>query len=196
MREGQFPLLSPCGKHCVNNKSRTALMKHLTKALLIVAALATAACANPNRFGDDPGASRGAGGPDTYVQGSVDDPTSPAYFSARVGDRVLFAVDQSTLSPEARVVLDGQVQWLRTNTDYLAIIEGHADEQGTREYNLALGARRANAVMEYLVSQGISQSRLKFVSYGKERPIEICSEETCYAKNRRAVTIISAGLTS
>ncbi|SNS33334.1 peptidoglycan-associated lipoprotein Pal [Antarctobacter heliothermus] len=172
-------------------------MKHTTMALLMVAALATAACTNPNRFGG-PDASRGAGGPDTstVVPGSVDDPRSPAYFSARVGDRVLFAVDQSSLSPEARVVLDGQATWLQTNPDYLAIIEGHADEQGTREYNLALGARRANAVMEYLVAKGIPQNRLKFVSYGKERPLEICSEEACYAKNRRAVTVISAtGLT-
>ncbi|WP_420326379.1 peptidoglycan-associated lipoprotein Pal [Mameliella sp.] len=165
-------------------------MKHLTKAILIGAALATAACTNPSRFGGDD-ASRGAGGPGTYAPGSVDDPNSPAYFSARVGDRVLFAVDQSSLSPEARVVLDGQAKWLMDNPDYLAIIEGHADEQGTREYNLALGARRANAVMEYLVAKGIPQSRLKFVSYGKERPLEICSEEACYAKNRRAVTVIS-----
>jgi peptidoglycan-associated lipoprotein len=167
-------------------------MKTTTKALLIIAALATAACTNAGRFGDDPAATRGAGGPDTYVQGSVDDPASPAYFTARVGDRVLFAVDQSSLSPEARVVLDGQANWLMTNPDYLAIIEGHADEQGTREYNLALGARRANAVMEYLVAKGIPQNRLRFVSYGKERPIEICSEEACYVKNRRAVTVISA----
>lgn len=167
-------------------------MKKITKALLIVAALATAACTNPGRFGGADG-SRGAGGPDTtIIPGSIDDPKSPAYFSARVGDRVLFAIDQSSLSAEARVVLDGQATWLQANPDYLAIIEGHADEQGTREYNLALGARRANAVMEYLVAKGIPQNRLKFVTYGKERPLEICSEEACYAKNRRAVTVISA----
>ena len=83
-----------------------------------------------------------------------------------------------------------------TNSAYLAIIEGHADEQGTREYNLALGARRANAAREYLISQGVPESRLRTISYGKERPIEICSEEACYAKNRRAVTIISAGALS
>ncbi|MGP6087333.1 peptidoglycan-associated lipoprotein Pal [Antarctobacter jejuensis] len=174
-------------------------MRHLTKTLLLVAALATAACTSPNRFGGgtDPAASRGVGGPTTFVPGSIDDPASPAYFAARVGDRVLFAVDQSTLSPEAQLVLDGQAQWLMTNSDYLAIIEGHADEQGTREYNIALGARRANAVMEYLVSKGIPQSRLKFISYGKERPLEVCSEEACYAKNRRAVTVIStSSLTS
>ena len=73
------------------------------------------------------------------------------------------------------------------------IVEGHADEQGTREYNLALGARRANAVQEYLVSRGVSPARVRTVSYGKERPIEICSDESCYAQNRRAVTVVTAG---
>ncbi len=82
-----------------------------------------------------------------------------------------------------------------TNPEYTAIIEGHADEQGTREYNVALGARRANAVQEYLVSRGVAANRLRTVSYGKERPIEICSTEVCYAKNRRAVTVVTAGLT-
>ena len=74
--------------------------------------------------------------------------------------------------------------------------EGHADEQGTREYNLALGGRRANAVREYLISRGVPASRLRFVSYGKERPIEICSDESCYAKNRRAVTVIAGSAVS
>ncbi|KUF09821.1 peptidoglycan-associated lipoprotein Pal [Pseudoponticoccus marisrubri] len=169
-------------------------MSHFTKALLLVGALAASACTNANRFEDDPALSRGTAAPATGpIPGSVDDPTSTAFFQQRVGDRVLFAVDQSTLSPEARQVLDGQAQWLLTNTDYMAVIEGHADEQGTREYNIALGARRANAVMEYLTSKGVSPARLKFVSYGKERPVEICSEEACYAKNRRAVTVIAAG---
>ena len=170
-------------------------MNHLTKAVLLVAALGVSACTNADRFAGDPGvgANNGAMNNGGIVPGSANDPASPAYFSQTVGDRVLFAVDQSTLSPEAQNTLNGQAQWLLTNSDYLAVIEGHADEQGTREYNLALGARRANSVMEYLISRGVPASRLKFVSYGKERPIEICSEEACYAKNRRAVTIISAG---
>ena len=87
----------------------------------------------------------------------------------------------------------GQAKWLMDNPEYAAIIEGHADEQGTREYNLALGARRANAVSEFLISQGVAGSRLRTVTYGKERPIAVCSEESCYAQNRRAVTVISAG---
>jgi peptidoglycan-associated lipoprotein len=108
-----------------------------------------------------------------------------------VGDRVLFVVDQSTVTEEARVILNGQAQWLQTNPDYAIIVEGHADEQGTREYNIALGARRADAVKNYLIAQGIDGTRIQTVSYGKERPISICSDETCYAQNRRAVTVLS-----
>lgn len=174
-------------------------MTHLTKAVLLIAALAASACTNANRFDNvdaQAGAGAGSGIDSGIIPGSANDPTSPAYFSQTVGDRVFFAVDQATLSPEARVTLNGQVQWLQSNPDYLAVIEGHADEQGTREYNIALGARRANSVMEYMTAQGIPPSRLKFISYGKERPIEICSVESCYAKNRRAVTVISMGLGS
>lgn len=170
-------------------------MTHFSKALLLVAALGVAACTNPNRFDENAaGAGAGAGfDANAGVTGGPLDPTSTAYFQQSVGDRVFFAVDQSTLTPEARATLDAQANWLMTNSDYLAVIEGHADEQGTREYNIALGARRANSVMEYLVSRGVPSSRLKFISYGKERPVEICSEEACYSKNRRAVTVIAAG---
>ena len=105
----------------------------------------------------------------------------------------MFPVDQATLTDAGRDVLTLQARWLMSNVDYSAIIEGHADEQGTREYNLALGARRSNAVHEYLVSQGVSPARLKTVTFGKERPIAICSVESCYAENRRSVTVIAAG---
>ena len=160
----------------------------LTQTAILLAALALGACTNADRFG--PG---GAGGADGALAGSVNDPTSPAYFNATIGDRVLFAVDQSTLSFEAQQVLDGQADWLLSNGEYSALIEGHADEQGTREYNLALGARRASAVQNYLLSRGVAPGRLKTISYGKERPIEICSDELCYSKNRRSVTVITAG---
>ena len=86
-----------------------------------------------------------------------------------------------------------QAAWLQANPSYGILIEGHADEQGTREYNLALGAKRASAVQDFLIVQGIPASRLRTVSYGKERPVEVCSDEACYAKNRRAVTVLSAG---
>ena len=164
------------------------------KTLLLVAGLALAACNNPDRYGA--GGAGGAGGPggiDTTGLGDPNNPTSIAYFNQRVGDRVLFAVDQSTISPEGRAVLAAQAQWLLLNTGYAAIIEGHADEQGTREYNLALGARRAAAVQNFLISQGVPANRLRTISYGKERPIEVCSTEACYSQNRRAVTVLSVG---
>jgi peptidoglycan-associated lipoprotein len=173
-------------------------MNITTKALLVLLALSTAACTRPDRFGGagangGANAGAGAGGIDQSALGGASDPASPLYFSQTIGDRVLFPVDQSTLTPEGMTTLNGQAQWLLTNSDYQAIIEGHADEQGTREYNLALGNRRANAVREYLVSQGVPGNRMRTISYGKERPIELCSDEGCYAKNRRAVTVISAG---
>lgn len=168
-------------------------MTYLSKTLILCAGLALAACTNPDRFDDANSVdlNNGAG-----LAGSAQDPTSPAYFQQAVGDRVLFEVDQSTLNASAQATLDGQATWLMTNRDFTAVIEGHADEQGTREYNLALGARRANAVQEYLISRGVASNRLRVVSYGKERPIEICSNEACYAKNRRAVTVLAAGLGS
>lgn len=168
-------------------------MRTLSKVAALCAGLAMTACTN-NAL-DYQGGAGGAGGAGAGAAGLPDDPTSPAYFQQAIGDRVLFAVDESTLSAQARSVLQGQAQWLLTNTDYQAIIEGHADEQGTQDYNLALGARRANAAREFLISQGVAGSRLKTVSYGKERPIEICSEESCYSKNRRAVTVLSSNLT-
>jgi peptidoglycan-associated lipoprotein len=174
-------------------------MKHLTKVVLLIAALGISACTNADRFNNagpvDPNAGAGTG-VDTSNLDPANNPASPQYFSQTIGDRVLFVVNTSNLTAEGMRTLDGQSQCLMTNSDYLAVVEGHADEQGTREYNLALGARRANAVREYLISKGVPSARLRTVSYGKERPAEICSEESCYAKNRRAVTIISAGAVS
>ncbi len=174
-------------------------MNKFLLATILVAGLALSACTRPDRFGAgadgglDPNGGLNNGGIDQSGLGGPNDPASPAYFNQTIGDRVLFVIDQSTLTPQGIATLNGQAQWLQTNSDYLAIIEGHADEQGTREYNVALGARRANAVREYLISQGISDARLRTVSYGKERPIAVCSDESCYAQNRRAVTVISVG---
>ena len=171
-------------------------MKTMKMMALAALVLASAACTRPDRLGGmDPltanGAGAGTGG--AGMAAGAANPNSPQFFQQTIGDRVLFPVDSSTLTAQGTATLDGQAGWLQTNSDYLAIIEGHADEQGTREYNLALGARRANAVREYLISRGIPASRLRTVSYGKERPIEVCSDEACYAKNRRAVTVISVG---
>ncbi|MCI2392952.1 peptidoglycan-associated lipoprotein Pal [Aliiroseovarius sediminis] len=164
-------------------------MKRIAMASLVVGALALSACSK-DRLGDEYGTG-GLGG--DYVAGSPSDPKSPAYFQQTIGDRVLFAIDQSTLSAENTEILNKQAAWLMENPAYTAIVEGHADEQGTREYNLALGARRASAVNNYLIERGVAPNRLQTVSYGKERPLEICSTEVCYAKNRRAVTVLAAG---
>lgn len=174
-------------------------MKMITKAVLLTSVIALAACSSKSDFeGDDftdLNASSGAGANGTgFDAGGANDPASVAFFQQSVGDRVLFEVDQSSLTAQERATLDGQTAWLMTNSDYSAIIEGHADEQGTREYNVALGERRANTVRDYLVSKGVPSSRLRVLSYGKERPIEVCSAEGCYAKNRRAVTVLAAGL--
>jgi peptidoglycan-associated lipoprotein len=175
-------------------------MTKVFTAVLITAVLALSACTRPDRFGaagaGDPNAGGGVPVVDPGALGGAGDPRSPQYFSQTVGDRVLFVVDQSTLTPEAQTTLRGQAQWLMTNSDYLALIEGHADEQGTSEYNVALGARRANAVREFLIAQGVPAARLRTISYGKERPISVCSDESCYAQNRRAVTVISIGTLS
>ena len=177
-------------------------MRSLPKALMLVAVLGLAACNNPDRYGAageggmggaGAGGAGGAGGIGTSGLGDPSNPASPAYFQQTVGDRVLFLVDESTLTEAARTTLMGQAVWLNANADYAVIIEGHADEQGTREYNIALGARRADSVKNYLIAQGISGSRMQTVSYGKERPIAVCSDEGCYSQNRRAVTVLSYG---
>ena len=165
---------------------------NFVRASFVLALVVVSACSNNNagRWASG-GTDDGANGANGYAQGSASDPASPAYFQQTVGDRVYFTVDQSAVDDSARVVLAAQAEWLAQNADYNVTIEGHADEQGTREYNLALGARRANAAREYLVSMGVSADRIQTVSYGKERPAELCSAESCYAMNRRAVSVIN-----
>jgi len=171
-------------------------MKRILTSSILIATLGLTACTTPGRFGNQPGDGTFAQANGGIVPGSANDPGSTAYFQQAVGDRVLFEVDQSSLTAGGRATLDGQASWLMTNPAYTAVIEGHADEQGTREYNLALGARRANAAQEYLISKGVPANRMRVVSYGKERPIQVCSQEACYANNRRAVTVLAGGLTS
>ncbi len=177
-------------------------MSLLPKALLLVAAFGLAACNNPDRFGaggagaggaDGAGGGMGGGFVDTTGLGDPNDPRSIAHFNQRVGDRVLFAVDQHTLSAEGRQIVSGQAQWLLSNPNYAVIIEGHADEQGTRDYNLGLSARRAASVHQLLIAQGVPPNRMRTIPYGKERPIEVCSTEACYSQNRRSVTVLSMG---
>lgn len=163
-------------------------MSFLQKGILLAAVLGLSACSGNSGLFDRFGRGQDAG---NGIDSSALDPTSPAYFEQTIGNTVLFAVDESTLNDGARTLLTQQAQWLLDNGTYTAVIEGHADEQGTREYNLALGARRASAARDFLVSQGVADNRLKTVTFGKERPLEICSTEECYSKNRRAVTLVA-----
>ncbi|MGB1087644.1 MAG: peptidoglycan-associated lipoprotein Pal, partial [Alphaproteobacteria bacterium] len=115
---------------------------------------------------------------------------SQAGLAAAAGDRVLFGLDSHSLSRAAQATLQKQAQWLARFSSVSVVVEGHADERGTREYNLALGDRRANSVREYLVSLGVAPNRVSTVSYGKERPVAACSAESCWSQNRRGVTSI------
>ena len=109
-----------------------------------------------------------------------------------MGDRVFFESDQTDLTPQAIATLEKQAQWLQTYPRCSFTIEGHADERGTREYNIALGARRAQSVRNFLVSRGIDQGRMRTISYGKERPVAVCNDISCWSQNRRAITVLNA----
>jgi len=145
-------------------------------ALALALALAASACA---KTGDELG------------QGGAGAPGSPQEFVATVGDRVFFETDSSELTGAAQATLTKQATWLTRYGNYAFTIEGNADERGTREYNFALGARRAQATRDYLASKGIAGSRMRTVSYGKERPVATCDDISCWSQNRRAVTVLS-----
>ena len=118
-------------------------------------------------------------------------PGSGQDFVVNVGDRVFFEEDQSTLNAQAQTVLSGQATWLNRYSKYTITVEGHADERGTRQYNIALGARRAAAAKDFLVSKGVAATRIRTISYGKERPVAVCNDNSCWSQNRRAVTVLS-----
>lgn len=171
-------------------------MKAWMKPVSAVCLLALGACAQPAPQAPqvvDPYASSGAGAlyQGDLAGGTLGAEASAQYFSTQVGDTVLFPAGQTSLTPEARATLGRQAQWLNRHGNFSAVLQGHAEETGTREYNLALGARRAGAVQEYLIAQGVSADRVRTLSFGKERPVETCSDEACYAKNRRVVTVVS-----
>ncbi|MBU0583670.1 MAG: peptidoglycan-associated lipoprotein Pal [Alphaproteobacteria bacterium] len=149
--------------------------------IALVMGLAIAGCANkktPNSAAD-----LGLGGAAT--------PGSSQDFTVNVGDRIFFDTDSSVIRADAQGILSRQAQWLNQYKQYGIVIEGHADERGTREYNLALGARRAAATRDYLVARGVSANRLKTISYGKERPVAVCDDISCWSQNRRAVTALN-----
>ena len=120
-------------------------------------------------------------------------PGSEKDFALNVGDRIYFAEDQSTLSPESEETLRKQAAWLSQYPEVVIQIEGHADERGTREYNISLSARRATATREFLIAQGVDGGRISSIAYGKERPVALCDAEQCWSQNRRAVTVITGG---
>jgi peptidoglycan-associated lipoprotein len=136
-----------------------------------------------------PGGPQSPGGPGTGSRSGL--PGSQQDLEASAGDRVFFAFDRSDITPEAQQILARQADWLRRYPNVTVTIEGHADERGTREYNLALGERRAQAVKNVLVAMGIPTSRISTISYGKERPAVVGSSEEAYAQNRRAVTTVN-----
>ena len=153
-------------------------------AAVLVAALAISACAkNPAQ---DAAALAASG---RAAPGSAQD------FAVNVGDRVFFDTDSSELSSTAQATLAKQATWLQQYARYNVTIEGHADERGTREYNFALGARRAENTKEYLIARGIPASRIRTISYGKERPVATCNDISCWSQNRRAVTALTGGVT-
>jgi peptidoglycan-associated lipoprotein len=147
-------------------------------AMALALSLALSACAHNNP--DNLAAASGAAGP-----GSVQE------FNQTVGDRVFFDTDQTDLSQTAQATLDKQAAWLNRYNKYSFTIEGHADERGTREYNFALGSRRAQAVHDYLAAKGVSASRMRTISYGKERPVAVCDDISCWSQNRRAATVLN-----
>ena len=159
-------------------------LRSTSRQILAIAALAAlllgAGCAGQQK------ALEQAGGAVAATPGSAQD------FQVNVGDRVFFAVDSSSLSPQATATLDKQARWLVQYGQYAFTVEGHADERGTREYNLALGARRANAVRDFLISRGVAAGRMRTISYGKERPVAVCDNPSCWNQNRRAVTVLNA----
>jgi peptidoglycan-associated lipoprotein len=123
-------------------------------------------------------------------------PGSQQDFVVNVGDRVFFESDSSELTQRSVATLEKQAQWLRAYPQYVFTIEGHADERGTREYNIALGARRADAVRNYLTSRGVQAQRMRTISFGKERPVAVCNDISCWSQNRRAVTVLNGGASS
>ena len=164
---------------------RIAAITRNPAAVALVAMLAIAGCASkqtPNNPAD-----LGLGG------GSAATPGSSQDFTVNVGDRIFFDTDSSVIRGDAQTTLSRQAQWLGQYPNYAITVEGHADERGTREYNLALGARRAAAARDFLVARGVQANRIRTISYGKERPVAVCDNISCWSQNRRAVTVLSGG---
>lgn len=170
-------------------------MRYKILGLFAVVALVSACETAPSEGASTGGTGKSASPVETVTTttplGMTVKPGSQEDLEVNVGDRVFFDFDKFNLDTEDRGTLDRQAAWLKANPSVTVIIEGHADERGTREYNLALGERRANSVMDYLVSLGVNPARLKTISYGKERPVAAGSTNAAWAQNRRGVTKVS-----
>ncbi len=160
------------------------------KFMCLMAALVLVAACDTTSDSDGLNNANGANGAGAG-KSSVARPGSQEDLVVNVGDRVFFGFDKSDLSAEARATLDRQVSWLKKYPSVSVTVEGHCDERGTREYNLALGERRATAAKNYIVAAGVDAARVKTVSYGKERPAVLGSNEAAWAQNRRAVTVVA-----
>jgi peptidoglycan-associated lipoprotein len=161
---------------------------NLRSLSLLAGALLLAACASDNT---DKGGAAGAGAGANKPTNTNTQPGSREDFQQNVGDRVFFDFDKSDIKPEGRTVLQRQADWLKKFPNVTVTVEGHCDERGTREYNLALGERRASAVKKMLVALGVAPNRVSTISYGKERPAVVGSTEAAWAQNRRGVTVIN-----
>ena len=164
---------------------RIAAMTRNPAIIALFAALAIAGCASKK-------VANNAGDLGLGANGGSATPGSPQDFTVNVGDRIFFDTDSSSIRADAQATLARQAQWLSKYGSFSIMVEGHADERGTREYNLALGARRAAATRDFLIGKGVSGKRLKTISYGKERPVVVCEQDTaCQSQNRRAVTALN-----
>jgi peptidoglycan-associated lipoprotein len=159
----------------------TGMIRFARFAIVAMMAVTAAACASKDLNPDSGLAGRGA--PAT--------PGSARDFAQNVGDIVYFSTDSTDLTPEAQQTLGNQARWLQQYAQYTITIEGHADERGTREYNIALGAKRATNVRDFLARNGVSPQRIRTISYGKERPVAVCNDISCWSQNRRAQTVLN-----
>lgn len=170
-------------------------MKRLALGLVLTGMVVTG-CANRN-ITVPGGPAPGFSGTDSTVSGfqsaGISGTTLPG---TNISDTVLFEVDQNSLNTTAIGILNAQAGWLSQNPGVTVLIAGHADERGTGEYNMALGSSRASSVRNYFVSQGISDTRISITTYGRERPVATCANDSCYSRNRRAVTVVTGAVGS
>lgn len=169
----------------MDSRSLVARLGRGVAMLALVASLA--ACAN-KELQPDGSLANGAGG--VGGKGNAT-PGSQRDFAQNVGDIVYFSTDATDLTPEAQQTLTSQARWLQQYAQYSITIEGHADERGTREYNIALGAKRAQSVKEFLGRSGVNGQRIRTISFGKERPVAVCNDISCWSQNRRAQTVLN-----